>query len=320
MQVTSNTTSLIPLIFILIGIPGLEEDGLWLSIPFVLVYTMAILGNCTLLYIIKTDRNLHEPMYFFLSLLAANDLVFPSSTVPNMLKIFWFDFREVSFTGCLVQMFFVHSLSVVESGILLAMALDRYVAICYPLRYTSLLTSALLQKIGLVIIIRAIVTILPIPILVRRLQYCKYNIISHSYCEHMAVVKVACGDVSLNSMYGLVLSLSITGFDLLFIGLSYMMILRAVFRLPSEQARHKAFSTCGAHVCVILVTYTPGIFSFVTYRFGQENVPHHVHVLLANVYILFPAMLNPMVYGIKTKQIRRRALDIFHKGGIHFCT
>ncbi|XP_078515200.1 olfactory receptor 52N1-like [Lissotriton helveticus] len=312
MQVIRNITSGTPVTFILVGIPGLEDVALWVSLPFFSVYTTALFSNFLLLFILKTDQGFQEPMYFLLSLLAANDLAFPSSIVPRMLALFWLDYREIDFAGCLVQMFFVHSLSVVESGILVAMAFDRYVAICYPLRYTSILTNAILEKIGLVIIIRAIITILPIPVLVRHLQYCNSNVIFHSYCEHMAVVKVLCGSVSINSMYGLVLSLSITGFDLLAIGLSYAMILLAVFRLPSKQARRKAFSTCGAHVCVILITYTPGIFSFVTYRFGQENIPHHVHILLANVYIVFPAMLNPIVYGVKTKQIRSRALYYFH--------
>ncbi|XP_069059450.1 olfactory receptor 52L1-like [Pleurodeles waltl] len=312
MQVIFNTTSSRPAAFILVGIPGLEEVALWVSLPFFSVYTMAIFSNVLLLFILKTDQGFQEPMYFLLSLLAANDLAFPSSTVPRMLALFWLDFKEIDFAGCLVQMFFVHSLSVVESGILVAMAFDRYVAICYPLRYTSILTSAILGKIGLIIVIRAIITILPIPVLVWHLQYCNSNVIFHSYCEHMAVVKVLCGNVSINSMYGLVLSLSITGLDLLAIGLSYVMILLAVFRLPSKEARHKAFSTCGAHVCVILVTYTPGIFSFVTHRFGKENIPHHVHILFANVYIVFPAMLNPIVYGVKTKQIRSRALYHFH--------
>ncbi|XP_053312154.1 olfactory receptor 52P1-like [Spea bombifrons] len=303
-----NISFRMPPTFFLVGVPGLEDGAIWVSVSFCAVYILAVLGNCSLLYIIRTEKRLHGPMYFFLSMLALNDVAFSSSTVPKMLAIFWFGDGQVAAEGCLAQMFFVHSLSVVESGILASMAFDRFIAICYPLRYTSLLTVALLGRIAAVIVVRAIVTILPIPVLVGRLQYCRENVVSHSYCEHMAVVKLACGDTRVNSVYGLVLSLSITGFDLLFIGLSYAMILRAVHRLPSRGARHKAVGTCGSHVCVIVVTYLPGIFSFVTYRFGQNSVPHDVHVLFANIYILFPALLNPVIYGVKTKPIRERVL------------
>ncbi|XP_078515195.1 olfactory receptor 52J3-like [Lissotriton helveticus] len=317
MQVTNNTTSFIPLTFILIGIPGLEEHGLWLSIPFVSVYTLAVFGNCILLLILKTDQSLREPMYFFLSLLAASDLALPSTTVPRLLGIFWFRYLEISFAGCLTQMFFLYLFLGLESGILVAMAFDRYVAICYPLRYSSLLTNAILAKIAVVVISRAVIAVLPFALSLSQLSYCNSNVIYHSYCDHMAVAKLACGDVSFDNILGLVVSLFISGFDLLAIGMSYVMILNAVLRLPSKQARHKSFSTCGAHVFVILIFYTPAVFNFATYRFGQKTIPHHTHVLSANFHILVPPMLNPVVYGVKTKNIRKRAVHIFHKGGLY---
>ncbi|XP_075449128.1 olfactory receptor 52D1-like [Ascaphus truei] len=313
MLAVPNTSHHIPSTFILLGIPGLEEKATWISILFCSIYVVALLGNCSLLYFIKTEQSLHGPMYFFLSMLALNDLAFSSSTVPQMLAIVWLNARQVYSASCLTQMFFVHSLSVVESGILAAMAYDRFVAICIPLRYTSLLTHAVLKTIAAVIVVRAIVTVLPIPILVGRLQYCSDNVVWHTYCEHMAVVKVACGDTRVNNMYGLVLSLSITGFDLLCIALSYTMILRAVYKLPSRTARRKAVGTCGSHICVIVIAYLPGIFSFLTYRFGEKTVPHHVHIFLANIYIIFPAFLNPIIYGVKTKQIRERVLKSLYR-------
>ncbi|KAM8976878.1 olfactory receptor 52R1-like [Pelodytes ibericus] len=315
MSYVPNCSFHMPSTFILLGFVGLEDVGtVWVSVSFCAIYILALVGNFTILYIIKTEKSLHGPMYLFLSMLALNDLAFSSSTVPRMLGIFWFDAGQIESFSCLTQMFFVHGLSVVESGILAAMAYDRFVAVCFPLRYMSLLTYVLLEKITMAILLRAVITILPIPLLVGRLQYCTENVVSHSYCEHMAVVKVSCGDTRVNSMYGMVLSLSITGFDLMFMGLSYVMILRAVHKLPSRDARHKAVGTCGSHVCVIIITYLPGIFSFLTYRFGQSTVPHNVHILFANIYILFPAFLNPLIYGVKTKQIRERVLKIvLHK-------
>ncbi|XP_044142451.1 olfactory receptor 52K1-like [Bufo gargarizans] len=299
-----NTSSHMPSFFFLIGIPGLEDLSILTSISFCLLYILAVLGNSSMSYIICTEKTLHGPMYFFLAMLALNDLAFTSSTVPKMLKIFWGNDGLIDASSCLTQMFFVHFLAVMESGILTAMAYDRYIAICSPLRYTSILTFAVLEKIATVILVRAFVTIFPIPVLVSRLHYCGGYVVLHSYCDHMAVVNVACGDTRVNSIYGLVLSLSVTGFDLLFIGLSYTMILGAIFRLPSRAARHKAIGTCTSHICVIMAAYLPGIFTFVSYRFGQKTIPHNVHIFLANIYILFPAFLNPIIYGVKTKQIR----------------
>lgn len=268
---------------------------------------MALLGNATLLWVIWTESSLHKPMYLFLSLLALTDMALPTCIVPKMLSIFWMGAQEITLVACLVQMFLVHALCAVESGTLTAMAYDRYVAIRTPLSYTSLLTAKTVAKLGVVIASRAFLIILPLPLLVKRLPFCHSCHISHSYCEHMAVVKLACGDTTPNYFYGLILSLVIVSCDLGCIFTSYALILHAVFQLPSVEARRKALGTCGAHVGVIVILYTPGLFSFLCHRFGH-NVPHHVHIFLANFYLVVPAMLNPIVYGAKTKEIRDRVL------------
>ncbi|XP_060119834.1 olfactory receptor 52D1-like [Heteronotia binoei] len=293
--------------FFLVGLPGLENEQVWISIPFFFTYLTALLGNATLLWVIWTESSLHKPMYFFLSMLALTDMALPTCIVPKMLTIFWTGTQEITFVACLVQMFMIHALCAVESGTLTAMAYDRYVAICAPLSYTSLLTANTVAKLGAAIASRALIIVLPFPFLVKRLPFCHARLISHSYCEHMAVVKLACGDTTPNNLYGLILSLVIVGADLSFIFVSYGLILHAVFRLPSVEARRKALGTCGAHVGVIVILYTPGVFSFLCHRFGH-NVPHHVHIFLANIYLVVPAMLNPLVYGAKTKEIRDRVL------------
>ncbi|XP_054830514.1 olfactory receptor 52P1-like [Eublepharis macularius] len=296
--------------FFLAGLPGLENEQVWISIPFGIIYLLALLGNATLLWVVWTESSLHKPVYFFLSMLALTDMAVPTCILPKMLSIFWMGVQEITFAACLVQMFMVHALCAVESGTLesgtlTAMAYDRYVAICSPLSYTSLLTTTTVAKLGVVIVARAVVSILPVPFLASRLPYCHSHLISHSYCEHMAVVKLACGDTTPNKRYGLALTIVIVGFDLGFIFISYGLILHAVFRLPSVEARHKALGTCGAHVMVIL--YTPALFSALTHRFGH-NVPHRVHIFLANIYLVAPAMLNPIVYGAKTKEIHNQVL------------
>ncbi|XP_044845720.1 olfactory receptor 52R1-like isoform X1 [Mauremys mutica] len=303
-----------PSTFILLGIPGLEAAHVWISIPICAMYTIAVLGNFTILFIVKMEPSLHEPMYYFLCMLAVTDLVLSTSIVPKTLTIFWFNYREIDFSACLIQMYFIHCFSTMGSGIFVAMALDRYVAICHPLRHSTILTNPVVAKIGLAMVLRGGMLILPYPFLARQWPYCRTNIISHSYCEHIAVVKLACADISVSSYYSLSVAFLVMGLDVFSITVSYIQILRAIFSLPTKDARLKTFGTCSSHLCVILAFYIPGLFSFLTHRFGH-NVPLHFHILMANVYLLVPPMLNPIIYGVSTKQIRDRLLRLFtHKG------
>uniref|UniRef100_A0A8D0GDR3 Olfactory receptor n=1 Tax=Sphenodon punctatus TaxID=8508 RepID=A0A8D0GDR3_SPHPU len=312
-----NHTSFTPSVFILIGIPGKEDLHVWIAIPFCLMYLVALSGNSGLIFIVITERRLHKPMYIFLSLLAVTDLMLSTVTVPKMLSIFWFNDREIAFAACLTQMFFLYFIFVAESAILLAMAFDRYVAVCNPLRYATVLTHSRIVKIGLAALARSFSTALPFMFLLKRLPYCRGNVLSHTYCEHMAIATLACADITANNVYGLAISLLTTGLDAVLIAVSYTLILRAVFKLPSRDARHKALGTCGCHVCVILMFYTPAYFTVLAHRFGR-NIPHYVHILLANIYLLVPPMLNPIIYGVKTKEIRERATFVFSQVGKWF--
>uniref|UniRef100_A0A8C3SJ93 Olfactory receptor n=1 Tax=Chelydra serpentina TaxID=8475 RepID=A0A8C3SJ93_CHESE len=302
----SNTTDFTnPSTFILLGIPGLEAAHVWISIPFFTMYIIGILGNFTILFIVKREPTLHEPMYYFLCMLAVTDLVLSTSIL-----IFWFNSREIYFSACLTQMYFIHCFLLMDSGILVAMAFDRYVAICHPLRHSTILTNAVVAKIGLAVVLRSGILVLPYLLLARRWPYCTTNIIPHTHCEHMAVVKLACADTSVSSNYGLFVIFCVIFLDVIFIAMSYTQILRAIFSLPTKDARLKTFGTCGSHLCVILAFYIPGLFSSLTYRFGK-NVPLHFHVIMANAYLLVPPMLNPIIYGVRTKEIRDRLLQPF---------
>ena len=306
----ANSSSLTPKFFILNGVPGLETAHIWISLPFCFMYIIALVGNCGLIYLISHEEALHRPMYYFLTLLSFTDVTLCTTTVPNMLCIFWFNLKEIDFNGCLAQMFFVHMLTGMESGVLMLMALDRYVAICHPLRYASILTSAVIAKAGLATLLRGVMLIFPFTFLTKRLPYCRGNFIPHTYCDHMSVAKVSCGKVKVNAIYGLMVALLIGVFDMSCIAVSYTMILRAVVSLSSTDARHKAFSTCTSHICAIVITYIPAFFTFFTHRFGGHSIPHHIHIIVANLYLLLPPTMNPIVYGIKTKQIREGVIKL----------
>ncbi|XP_007662649.1 olfactory receptor 52N2-like [Ornithorhynchus anatinus] len=301
-----NSSSFAPTLFTLNGIPSLEALHAWLSLPFCSMYVIAMVGNCGLLYLICREEALHQPMYYFLAMLSSTDLATCSGTVPRMLLLFWFNLREINFSICLVQMFFVHTFTGMESGVLMLMALDRYVAICYPLRYSTILTNPIIVRAGLATFFRGAILVIPFTILTKRLPYCHGHIIPHTYCDHMSVAKVSCGNIKVNAVYGLMVAILIGGFDIVCISASYTAILKAVVILSSAEAQHKAFSTCTAHISAIIITYVPAFFSFFTHRFGGHTIPHHVHIIIANLYLVLPPMMmvNPVVYEVKTKQIR----------------
>uniref|UniRef100_M3Z3Q7 Olfactory receptor n=1 Tax=Mustela putorius furo TaxID=9669 RepID=M3Z3Q7_MUSPF len=296
--------------FTLLGIPGLEQYHAWISIPFCFIYLVAIVGNSILLYLIAVERSLHAPMFFFLSMLAMTDLILSTTCVPKTLTIFWLGPQKISFPGCLTQLFFLHYSFVLDSAILLAMAFDRYVAICSPLRYNTILTPKTIIKIAVGISFRSFSIIVPGVFLLKRLPFCRTHIIPHTYCEHIGVARLACADISINIWYGFCVPIMTVISDVVIIAVSYTLILCAVFRLPSRDARQKALGTCGSHVCVILMFYTPAFFSILAHRFGH-NVSRTFHIMFANLYIVIPPALNPIVYGVKTKQIRDRFILLF---------
>ncbi|ELW71805.1 Olfactory receptor 52I1 [Tupaia chinensis] len=294
-----NYTVETPDTFVLVGIPGLHSSHLWLAISLSAMYTIALLGNTLIMTVIWMDSSLQEPMYCFLCVLAAVDIVMASSVVPKMVSLF------CSRDSC-ISMYFVHSATAVESGLLLAMAFDRYVAICKPLHYKRILTLQVMLALNVIITIRAVIFMTPLSWMVSHLPFCGSNVVLHSYCEHIAVAKLACADPLPSSLYSLISSSVIVGSDVAFIAVSYVLILRAVFGLASKSAQVKALSTCGSHVAVMALYYLPGMISVCVSWQGQDIVSLHTQVLLADLYLIIPPTLNPIIYGVRTKQMRER--------------
>ncbi|KAM5124966.1 olfactory receptor 52Z1P-like [Mantella aurantiaca] len=309
-----NATSFHPDYFLLIGIPGLEDSHLLISIPFSIMYVLSLMGNSMLILIISSSEGLHQPMYIFLAMLAFSDVILSSSTVPKTLSIFWFASHEISFIGCLTEVFFVHFAFVMESAILLFMAYDRYRAICHPLTYVTTLTSSFIVKAAMLAVFRSFCMIAPLDFLLHRLPFQQSNVIEHTYCEHMSVGKLASADILVNVVYGLIVAASSSGVDMILIVISYVVIVRSVLRLPSSAARFKAFNTCVSHICVIILFYIPAFFSFIAHRVGHKYISLQFHIIFANLYVLVPPMMNPIIYGIRTREIRERTFIIFSRG------
>ncbi|XP_069891463.1 olfactory receptor 51G2-like [Dipodomys merriami] len=299
--------------FFLTGLPGLEAAHIWLSIPLCAMYIASLAGNSLILWVVKSEPSLHQPMYYFLSMLAVTDLGLSASTLPTMFTIYMLGLREVALDMCLLQLFFIHTFSIMESSVLLTMAFDRFVAISNPLRYSTILTNPRIASLGLAIIVRSVGLHIPAPIMLKKLPYCQKRLLSHSYCLHPDVMKLACADTRINSAYGLFVVLSTLGIDSVLIVFSYGLILHTVLSIASKAERLKALNTCVSHICSVLLFYTPMIGLSMIHRFGKWASPCS-RVLLSYLHFLTPPVLNPVVYTIKTKQIRLRILRIFRSG------
>ncbi|XP_026374125.3 olfactory receptor 51H1-like [Ursus arctos] len=296
--------------FTLTGIPGMPEKDLWMALPLCLLYSTTFLGNVIILVVIKVERSLHEPMYYFLAMLAATDLSLSLSSMPTMISVHWFNWRSITLDACITQMFFIHTFGGVESGVLVAMAFDRFVAIRFPLHYATILTHGVIGKIGAIVLLRSVGAVLPVPFLIKRLPFCHSSILSHAYCLHQDAMRLACADTRVNSIYGLLAVIFIIVLDALILLISYFLILQAVLGIASREQRLKALNTCFSHVCAVLLFYVPLIGMTLIHRFGKHLSPI-VHTLMANVYLLLPPVLNPVVYSVRTKQIRQRIVRVF---------
>lgn len=292
--------------FFLIGIPGMEYAHFWISLPICFMYLIAILGNCIILYFIKTETALHEPMYYFLSMLAFSDLGLSISSLPTMVRIFLFNATGISPDACFAQEFFIHGFSAMESSVLLIMSVDRFIAIYNPLRYTSILTSDRVVKICLIFTIKSILLVLPFPFILKRLKYCRKSLLSHSYCLHQDVMKLACSDNRVNIIYGMCVALTAI-LHLCCISVSYMLILKTVLGIASHKGRLKVFNTCISHICAVLIFYVPIVTLAIIHRFAK-NVSPVIKVIIADTFLLIPPLMNPIVYSIKSQHIRNLIL------------
>ncbi|KAK2100874.1 hypothetical protein P7K49_022222 [Saguinus oedipus] len=273
----------------MIGIPGLEAIHGWLAIPFSSMYTVSLTGNCLILLAVKRTSSLHQPMYYFLSMLALTDAGLTLSTLPTTLP--WL------------------------CSVLLAMSFDHFVAISNSLRYAVVLTNNVIIGIGLAIVAQATLCLFPVPFLIKRLNFCPGdNTLSHSFCFHPDVMRWACADITINICYGLYVVVSIGGIDSLLIILSYTFILRTVMGLASPREHIRALNACVSHILVVFVFFVPAITMSMMHRFGR-HLPHIVHALVAYAYLVIPPVLNPIIYRVKSKPIREAMLRMLRKRG-----
>lgn len=234
------------------------------------------------------------------------DLGLSLSSLPTMLWIFVFNATGISPNDCFAREFFIHGFTDMESSVLLIMSFDRCLAIGNPLRYSSILPRARVAKMGLVFLIKSMLLVLPFLLTLKKLAYCRKSLLSHSYCLHQDVMKLSCSDNTVNFFYGFFVALCMMS-DSMFIAASYVFILKTVVGIGSHKECLKALNTGVSHICAVLAFYVPIIALASVHRFGKHKSPMAM-ILTADIFLLVLPLMNPIVYCVKTQQIREKVL------------
>ncbi|XP_014351305.2 olfactory receptor 6N1-like [Latimeria chalumnae] len=301
--------------FYLMGFSQLKNTS-YLFVFLSLVYVITLLGNFVLMSVIYLEQNLHTPRYVAVFNLAVVDVVYNTAYIPQMIHTFLLKSNFIGFKACFIQMFLGHYFGSIECFSLAVMAYDRLLAICFPLRYPSLNTNT---KILLIIAMCWICILLPVLfliILASRLSYCASTEVYSCFCEHGPIYRIACGDTSLKAKLSLLISSIILYGPFAFIIVTYAVIAVSVIKLASADGRRKAVSTCISHLILVLIFFVP---IMIMYMIGILGVKHsldtqNLSIVLSNT---LPPMLNPIIYSLKTEEIRVHLFKPFKIKNIH---
>ncbi|XP_059587372.1 olfactory receptor 6X1-like [Alligator mississippiensis] len=287
--------------FILLGFPLLQGlHSVFFSVVL-LMYILTILGNGLIVFIVRANHKLHTPMYFFLSNLSFLEIWYTTTVVPKMLETFVATKTTICIYCCLVQTFFYFFLGSTEFFILTVMSFDRYLAICKPLQYATLMTNRVCFWLALGAWFGGFMAIFFPTILVFQLPFCDSNIINHFYCDIGPILKTACTDTHLIELLGFLAAVTVILSSLLFTVVSYIYIIATILAIPSSTGRRKAFSTCASHLTVVSILYGAVLFMYLKPNVHSSSGLNKVVSVLNTV--LTP-LLNPFIYTIRNKEVK----------------
>ncbi|DAA33784.1 TPA: olfactory receptor 71-like [Bos taurus] len=289
------------------GYPALEH----LLFPLCsAMYLVTLLGNTGIVAVSVLDARLHTSMYFFLGNLSILDICYTSTFVPLMLVHLLSAQKTISFLGCALQMCLGLSTGSTECLLLTIMAYDRYLAICRPLRYPVLMSHQLCWLLAGAAWVLGLCKSVTETVIAMRLPFCGHRVVSHFACEILAVLKLACGDTSISEVFLLVGAILLLPVPLAFICLSYTLILATTLRVPSAARRHKAFSTCSAHLAVVMLFYGTVIFMYMKPKSKEARISDEVFTVL---YAVVTPMLNPVIYSLRNKEVKEAARKVWRR-------
>ncbi|XP_078537554.1 olfactory receptor 2G3-like [Lissotriton helveticus] len=287
--------------FILLGFTSDSRIEIILFVVFLIIYISIIVGNTFILTVIRLSPQLHTPMYFFLSNLSFLDMCYSTMIVPKMLEIFLSKKKTISFAGCAAQMYLSLSLGETECILLAIMAYDRYVAICNPLRYMTIMNSTVCIRIasgtwicGFVLSVSHVAFTLQLPL-------CGRNQINHFLCEVPAVLRLACSDVSFISGVIFVVGIIVLMIPIVLILVTYIQIIASILRISTASGRYKAFSTCASHITVVILFYGTAMYIYMK-PLSYDSQESDKIVTVA--YTVITPMMNPIIYTFRNKDVK----------------
>ncbi|XP_045324335.1 olfactory receptor 13D1-like [Leopardus geoffroyi] len=287
--------------FFMVGLSKYPELQLFLFVLCLIMHVIILLGNSLLIVISTFDSRLHTPMYFFLGNLSFLDICYTSSSIPPMLVIFKSERKSISFIGCALQMVVSLGLGSTECILLVVMAYDRYVAICNPLRYPIIMNRVLCVHMAAWSWIIGCLNSLVQTVLTMVLPFCGNNVIDHITCEILALLKLICSDISINVLIMTVANIVLLVIPLLLIFISYVFILSSILRINSAEGRKKAFSTCSAHLTVVIFFHGSALFMYMKPKSKDTNTSDEI---IGLSYGVVTSMLNPIIYSMKDKEVK----------------
>ncbi|XP_015994236.2 olfactory receptor 1E2 [Rousettus aegyptiacus] len=296
--------------FLLLGLPiELEQENLFYAL-FLAMYLTTVLGNLLIIVLIRLDSHLHTPMYLFLSNLSFSDLCFSSVTIPKLLRNMQSHNSSIPYAGCLTQMYFFLFFGDLESFLLVAMAYDRYVAICLPLHYTAIMSPKLC--LSLVVLSWVLTTLHAMlhTLLMARLYFCASSVIPHFFCDMSALLKLSCSDTRVNELVIIFMGGLILVIPFLLIIMSYARIVSSILKVPSARGIRKAFSTCGSHLSVVSLFYGTIIGLYLCPSADNSTVKETV---MAVMYTVVTPMLNPFIYSLRNRDMKGALGRVFCK-------
>ncbi|XP_075063295.1 olfactory receptor 6E1-like [Mixophyes fleayi] len=285
--------------------------GIWAQscvfLLFIVLYFLSLTGNLSIIIATWLDKRLHIPMYFFLSSLAFLDIWFISSTVPKLLTILAYNNRAISLYGCILQLYFYDSFGTIEFYLLAVMSVDRYVAVCNPLRYHSIFTNRVCLWLVLICWIFGFITFTYPTMLIFDFHFCGPFEINHFFCDTSALVLISCSGVRQFVMFFSILASAVILGSFIVSFISYCNILFTILMIPSTSGKIKAFSTCTSHFTVVSLTYGSAIFIYVR-PVGSSSPNFNKTVALLNSVIT--PVLNPFIYSLRNKQVQQVFRDV----------
>ncbi|XP_043938255.1 olfactory receptor 10A3-like [Protopterus annectens] len=290
--------------FVFNAFPGFQDGTSRMIIfaVFLMGFTATLFGNLIFLTVMVLDNRLHVPMYYFIGNLAVLDLFIPSATIPEMLYYLISDDNVINFGSCVTQMTSIMIFRITESCLLGIMAYDRYQAVCWPLHYPTVMTNKQAVRLSACCWVTGIMMSLFLASWVFMTPFCGPNKIDHYCCELIAITALACADVTVQDAINFVGAMIATSVTLLFIGFSYGKIGVSVLKVASSQECWKAYSTCTSHLFVITIFYLVAAAVFISYRVPGFSID--ARVLAGVVQNILPPLVNPLIYCLKTKEVR----------------